>query len=198
MDIKAYELEVVFLTEVLGSQSTREVAKEHIARRAGVELAEDEELSLPEELERGTTIFYRYPGEDDSPALRSYQLKGFFKNAAKELNGQSGLPKNLRSKINGKVFISPRWLRLELPEGEELDYLERPLLANTAQGPRVALARSEVLPIGTRFRCSLEVYPGEITEHVLRELLDYGFHYGIGQWRNADFGQFRYTLKAVE
>lgn len=197
MDIKAYELEITFLTEVLGSQSTKEVAKEHIARRSGVELAEDEELSLPEQLERGTTVFYKYPNED-TPAIRDYQLKGFLKNAGRVLSGKGGLPKNLSSKVNNLVFISPRWMRVELPEGAEMDYLERPILANTAQGPRVALARSETLPIGTKFKCSIEVFPSEITENVLRELLDYGFYYGLLQWRNGGFGKFRYTLKAVE
>jgi len=197
MDIKAYTLEIVFLTELLGSQTTREIAKEHIAAKNGIELAEDEELSLPEELERGTTVFYRYPGTE-LPAMRDYQIKGFLKNAAKELNGLSGLPRNLRSKVNGKVFVTPRWMRLELPDGADMDYLERPLLAQTAQGPRVAIARSEMLPIGTKFRCSLELFPGDVTENVLRELLDYGFYYGLLQWRNAGYGKFRYTLKAVE
>ncbi len=193
MDIKAFTLEIVFLTELLGSQTTREIAKEHIAAKNGIELAEDEELSLPEELERGTTVFYRYPGTE-LPAMRDYQIKGFLKNAAKELNGLSGLPKNLRSKVNGKVFVTPRWMRLELPEGGEMDYLERPLLAQTAQGQRVAIARSEMLPIGTKIRCSLELFPGDVTENVLRELLDYGFYYGLLQWRNAGYGKFRYTL----
>lgn len=128
--------------------------------------------------------------------LFDFQVKGFLKNAASVLNGKVyGGVRNLRSKVNNLVFVIPRQIPLILPAGEGIEYLERPLRAETAQGPRVALARSEMLPEGTHFRCGLEVLPGEIGEEVLRDLLDYGYFMGIGQWRNGGFGTFRYELR---
>ncbi len=194
MDTQAYKLKVTFLTELLGSQPTRAIASEYLAARNNLELAEDESLALPEVLERGTTVFYRYPGEPGTFALRDYMIKGFIKEAGKVFNGRAGLPKNLRSKLDNAVFIFPRWIRLNL-NGGEMDYLERPLRAETAQGPRVALARSEMLPAGTWFECQIEIMPSEITRNVLESLLDYGYYKGIGQWRNGGNGQFRYILE---
>lgn len=192
MNQSEYSLQIIFLTPVLGSQPNKAVASEFIARKAGFEvLPEDEDLSLPEELERGTTVFHR--DGRGNPVLYDYMLKGFLKNAGSVFNGAEGV-KALKSKINNLVFVSPRMIKLEIPVGSEITYLERPLRADTAQGPRVALARSEMLPEGTHFRAGLTVLGSQITEELLRTLLDYGYWMGLGQWRNGSWGQFRYEL----
>lgn len=199
METTIYKLHVEFLTPVLGSQPTAEIATEFIAKKAGIKLPEDEEKYLPDELERGTTVFHRLP--NDGPALFNYQVLGFLKEAGRVLNGKIGRSKNgeglksLRSKIGSQVFVSPRVIPLEIPDDGEMDYLERPLRASGPMGERVALARSEILPEGTTFTAYIEVLNGEISEAVLRELLDYGYYRGIGQWRNSGaYGTFRYTL----
>ena len=192
MNTSTYKLTVVFLTPILGSQPNRNVASDFIAKRAGLEsLPEDEDLSLPESLERGTTVFHR--NDKDQPVLFDYMLKGFLKNAGSIHNGQDGV-RALKSKVNNLVFISPRTLVLNLPPHTEITYLERPLRAETAQGPRVALARSEMLPEGTAFTAGITVLGDTITEELLRSLLDYGYYMGLGQWRNGSWGQFRYEL----
>lgn len=206
MKTEIYKLKVVFVMPVLGSQPTRDVASEFIAKKNGFEaLPEDEVELLPDALERGTTVFHRLP--NGHPCLMNYHLLGFMKEAGKVQNGQvDGGVKNLRSKVSQRIFVyavpdaggslSSRFLELHVPEGSGgVDYLERPLRAETAMGPRVALARSEMLPEGTWFECILEVLQGEITEKVLRDLLDYGWYRGLGQWRNSGaYGTFRYEL----
>jgi len=206
MEREYYLLKVIFTTPVLGSQPTGRVASEFLAKRAGFEngLPEDEEQSLPEALEKGTTVFHRSP--EGAPIFFNYQIKGFLKNAGLVLNGmvknQSGaVVKALRSKVNNKVFVIERCVELHPPgnngakwQHEDITYNERPLRAATAQGERVALARSEQLPEGTWFTCKLAVYPGDIDQLILEELLDYGFDMGLGQWRNGGWGQFRYEL----
>lgn len=199
MKTEAYKLKIFFLTPVLGSQPTRDIASEYLAKKAGFEaLPEDEIEMLPDALERGTTVFHR--GKDGHPMLANYHLLGFLKESGKVQNGKlTGGVKNLRAKVSQQVFISPRFLPLTLPNGGEIDYLERPLRAETAMGPRVALARSEMLPEGTTLECHIEVMPGEITEAALRDLLDYGFYRGLGQWRNSgSYGTFRYELTREE
>jgi hypothetical protein len=195
MKTDAYKLKVILDTPLLGSQPTRDVASEFIAKKNGFgALPEDEIELLPDALERGTTVFHRLA--DGSPCLMNYHLLGFLKEAGKVQNGKvTGGVKALRSKVSQGIFISPRFLPVYIPAGKGIDYLERPLRAETALGPRVALARSEMLPEGTWFTCMLEVLAGEITEEVLRDLLDYGWYRGLGQWRNSGaYGTFRYEL----
>lgn len=198
METREFQLKVVFLEGVLGSQPSGQVASEFLAKKAGYEVLPMDELeSLPEALEKGTTVFHRNGKEE--PVLFDYQVKGFIKNAGKVLNGKvKGGIKNLRMKVNDYIFVSPRKIELHMPEGGTIEYLERPLRAETAQGPRVALARSEMLPAGTWFKCGLTVVGGVLEEEVVRELLDYGYWMGIGQWRNARYGCFRYELVREE
>jgi hypothetical protein len=71
--------------------------------------------------------------------------------------------------------------------------LERPLRAQTAQGERISLARSEMIPAGSTLRFKLRIRGG-VSEALLREWLDFGELSGLGQWRGASFGIFSYTL----
>lgn len=192
MKTTTYKLKIILMTPMLGSQSTKEIATEFIAKKNGFEIGADEMEMLPDALERGTTVFHR--DANGNPVMRNYQILGFLKASAQVQNGRvTGGVKNLRSKVGNQVFISPIVLPVKF-QGD-LDYCERPLRAETAQGPRVALARSEQIPEGAVIECGLEVMDGEITEEVLRDLLDYGYWRGLGQWRNSGaYGTFRYEL----
>lgn len=187
-----YRIKIYFLTEVLGSQSTGEITTDYIAKKAGVEVPEDELDMLPEKLEKATTVFHK--DKSGQPMMVAYQFKGFLKNAAQTMNGKYGLPKNFKNKVERMVFIQPRFIPYVLPEGGEVTFCERALRAQTPKGDRVCLARSEQLPIGTTVSFGISILPGEITESVLKDLLDYGYNQGVGQWRSADYGQFRYEL----
>ena len=105
---------------------------------------------------------------------------------------QSGEVKAFRKIIDGLVFVRPRKIILEVKG--ELFRLERPLRAQTAQGERVALARSDAAPAGSRIVFDVEMLGG-ISEVVLAEWFDYGVHRGLGQWRNGGYGQFEYTME---
>ena len=205
MDTKTYHLKVTFMTPVLGTQPQKDVASEYIASKVSERnessppipmaegLAADELASLSEELERGTTAFHK---RDGKPIFYDYQIKGFLKDAATVFNGKGGMPKNFRSKVDNLVFPKPRQIELHLPDSAEITFCERPLRAMTAQGPRTSLARSEELPAGTWFECDLRVYPGEIGEREIRELMSYGEDKGLGQWRNGGKGRIEFELDA--
>jgi len=94
--------------------------------------------------------------------------------------------------IDGLVFIQPRQIILR-PSGP-ITMLSRPLRASTAQGDRVAIAVSEMLPAGTTAEFTIEVLGG-VTDAALREWLAYGAHRGLGQWRNAGYGSFTYETE---
>lgn len=197
METTKYRLKITFVESVLGTQPQKEIATEYITSKAldptTGELPADELETLPVAIEKGTTAFHRL--DSIGPIYYDYMIKGFLKEAGSIFNGLRNV-KNLRSKIQSFVFVTPR--RIELHPTGEMTFCERPLRGMTAQGPRVSLARSEELPAGTWFECYLEVYNGPISEPLLRDLLSYGEKCGLGQWRNGGHGSFTFELEKVE
>lgn len=197
MDVQKYLLKVVFIESILGTQPQKDIATEFITSKAidpdTGELPADELETLPVALDKGTTAFHRLNGD---PIYYDYMVKGFLKETGLVFNGLRNV-KNLRSKIENLVYINPRRITLHIPEGANMTYCERPLRAQTAQGPRTSLARSEELPEGTWFECEIDVFDGPISEPLLRDLLSYGERRGFGQWRNGGHGRFKFELKAV-
>lgn len=194
--VKRYRVTCTFTEPLLGSQPQRDVASEYLldkAVKAGQDVT-DELETLPEELQKSSTAFHKDNGH---PILWDYQIRGFLKEWGLALNGLEDV-KNLRSKIDNYVYVFPRKIPLVLPEGGELGWLERPLRAMTAQGPRVALARSEVLPEGTTISYEIRSLKGVIRESLLRELLDMGQYKGQGQWRNGSYGRFSYEMEEIQ
>lgn len=191
--------------------SNAEEGKDTSDEHAAVERAKAAQDELSDE-EKSVTVFYR--DEEDNPILMDYQLKGFFKEACKmmkfvEGSFSGGLAAH-KTKIDGLIFPYPRDLKLNYegemknvtfkPVGEDkqllsaakkrkLDTCQRPLRAETAQGPRIALACSEMLPSGTWFDVAIECLSDYYVPFV-KEWLDYGKFKGIGQWRNSGKGRF--------
>ena len=97
------------------------------------------------------------------------------------------------------IFVEPRYIKLNVTNPQGVGVLERPLRAETMQGPRVTLASSEMVPANTYFDCTLTVLAPEIiTEDLLREWLDYGQFMGFGQWRGGGNGVFKFVLKKLD
>lgn len=200
MDVTKYDCEVTFTTPILGSQPGRDdpasvfIRKQTKENHPEIDIPEEEVESLPEELKKGTTGFYRT--KEDKPCFHSYQIKGGLKAAASLLNGAGG-NKNLRSKIQDTLFICP--IIIPINFSEEIKILERPLRGMTMQGPRVSLARSEMIDEGATIHFVIEtiaIPKFEIKKELLTELLDYSAKLGIGQWRNSgEYGMFTYKLK---
>ena len=198
-----YHVELEFTQPVLGTANADpEIHERFIASKApdARSLREEvEALGVDELTERGTTVFPRTG--DGTPFLWDYQLKGFFKDACgfcRKMDGSvSSKLVAYKSNIDGLLFVTPRNVRLRMPEGSEVRVMQRPLRAETAQGPRVALAASEMLDAGTC--CEFDVTLGAKTVgtkvkvdfgRCLLEWLSYGRLRGIGQWRNGGWGQF--------
>lgn len=216
-----YELRMVFTNPILGSQPGSDTpAAEYLEgktrqeveklRKKNPQAAAEIEAGLPEEqrpefdeeLQKGTTGFYRLSADPKRPCFRSYQIKGMLKEAGEKLNGHKNV-KALRNKIESTVFISPKELPIQNINAHQkgkLAILERPLRAQTLKGPRTSLARSEMIQAGAWVSCTLKVVhlpKWHPNEEFLRDLLDYACEcLGVGQWRNSnEFGVFNYTLK---
>lgn len=203
--MKTIKYRVTLTEEMLGSKpSSAEIFSDFIAVKKDdakpvdeIDAAERAEKEI-EQLEKGMTIFHRsYDGK--TPIMWNYEWKGFFKDSIKSLrrdpDSASAKVKAYKSIIDGCVFVEPRKIPLILPEGGTVGVCERPLRAQTMQGERVALAKSETVPVGTTMEIKILLLTKEM-EKVIDECMTYGMLHGIGQWRNSGKGTF--TFEKVE
>ena len=188
------------LTEgLLGSASANPVLVREFIASKGPHVEKEVEAipDVDEEIQKATTVFPRTP--DGLPFIYDYQIKGFFKDACSMLRrADDTLSKKLKAHkkvIDGVVFVFPRKILLNLPS--ELGVCERPLRAQTAQGERIALARSEEAPEGTVIEFEINMLNKSLAK-LVREWLDYGVFRGLGQWRNSGKGRFEYEVLTTE
>lgn len=90
--------------------------------------------------------------------------------------------------IDGLIFVYPRQIPIEL-HGLRMDTCERPLRANTPQGERVSIAKSETVPEGSTLEFEI-VCLDPALEACVVECLNYGEMRGLSQWRNSGKGRF--------
>lgn len=149
--------------------------------------------------EKGTTIFYR--DKNGGLILKGYHIKGFLKEAAKALKDQVNL-KSYLSKVDTYVFVMEKNIPI-MRDGEQImkpdGYLERPLRCETAQGPRVALSKSEEILDPWYVDVTIRVVENAgtaksapIDMDMIEGFLDYGAMKGLLQWRNAGHGSFEW------
>ena len=197
--MKTLEIEVTFMEDVLGTAPNDEdIYRNFIGSKAPDAQSVEEEveaLGVDAVAEKGMTVFAR--DEDGKPALYDYHWKGHFKDACSMLKKVSGTKssecKAFKKEIDGLIFVNPRLITLEIPEGKTMGVCQRPLRAQTAQGERVALAMSESCPAGTKCKVEITCLVDKDVAMV-KEWLDYGKLRGIGQWRNASKGRYTYTI----
>lgn len=185
METKKYSIKLV--EDMLGTVTKDpDVYKTYIESKKPESLnGEDEYLTVEKVEEKGWTGFHQ---DEKGLFIYNYMIKGFLKNAGNVLKDIVKI-KALKSKIDNYIFINPR--RIYLGKDEPDGFLERPLRAMTAQGPRVTLARSDTINAGTVIEFEITLVPHkEIKWSIIDELLEYGKLMGLGQFRNGGYGQF--------
>ena len=202
--MKKYQVELTLTEPILGSTPKDEELFANFVQSKAADLSDDQaaqELATLENLgEKGYTGFHA--NEEGKPIIYAYVIKGFFKAAAKanrRITGSlSGKMKAYLQIINTIVFVFPNQIVIEIPEGQEMGTLERPLRASTPQGERVALAKSDTLPAGSKLRFEVVSLEDKVvSEALIREWFSYGQFSGLGQWRNAGHGRFEYTMEEI-
>jgi hypothetical protein len=191
------KLKLTLTEEMLGTKAANpDVFADFIASKHPSGTPQRDELDNAEHREEsGTTVFHR---DNGVLGIYDYQIKGFFKDACQATNRfdkevRRGLEKlsAYKSKIDGTVFVSPRFIPITLPAGSKVGVCERPLRADTAQGPRVSVCRSETVPAGSVIEFEVSILAKELAPYI--DLwLDYGKLRGLGQWRNSGKGRFTY------
>jgi hypothetical protein len=195
--MKKHHFTLCFKEPLLGcTPKNQDIYKQYIMTRAALDDEQiAEEMNSVESMEeKGWTGFHQ---DEAGIFLFDYVIKGFLKDACGTLRRAKGTEsmklKAYKKVIDGLVFITPRKIRLELPEGGEIGVIERPLRTSGPTGDRVALARSDTCPAGTKITFDLTIL-GEVSEKLQTEWFDYGALRGLGQWRNAGYGSFTYEL----
>jgi len=194
--MKKYTVRLTFTSELLGTISKDKDVYTKFIQKNILDNNGSDELDTIEDVSTIGTGFHMLEG---NPLIYDYVIKGFFKDACSMLRrasdtASSKLP-SFKKVIDGLVFPLPRRILIDT-HGSDLGNLERPLRAQTAKGERVALAKSDTCPIGSTLDFELRILGG-VTEKLLKEWLDYGSLRGLGQWRNAGYGTFDYTLKKL-
>ena len=192
-DMKELKVKLTFTDDVLGMMpGDPKVHETYIASNAPDAQSTAEEVAavgVEEVVEKTMTIFPKL--DDGTPFLWDYQIRGFFKDAMGMLRKVSGYEaskiKAFKKAVDGLIFVKERKIPFIL--SGEMGDCQRPLRAETMQGPRVALAHSETVPEGSSITFTLLLLD-ETLEKVVRECLDYGVLRGLGQWRNAGKGRF--------
>jgi len=189
------KIRLTLTEEMLGTKAANhDVFADFIASKAPDGDKRKEELDTAEHREEaGTTVFHR---QDGKVGIWDYQIKGFFKDACGAMNRmdkdcRNGLEKlaAYKTKIDGCIFVQPRFIPVTLPEGGEVGICERPLRADTAQGPRVSVCRSETVPAGSTMEVTVTILSKDLQAYV-EMWLGYGALRGLGQWRNSGKGRF--------
>lgn len=208
--MKIIRVRITFVEEILGTASGNPALHtEYIASKAPDAETKEQEIAAVGAnafTEKSMTVFPR--NEDGDEIFWPYQIKGFFKSAQKTLNmitDKKRFPyvSAYKTKIDNLIFVKAvedSWfgkthgIVIHWPEDVEESYdCERPLRADTAQGPRVALAHSETCPAGSWIEIDIKTKADDL-EMNIHEWLNSGVDYGIGQWRNSGKGRFVWEL----
>ena len=207
LNIESRVYHLTGLTPILGSQpASQTLRQEYLQSKAGKLLSdaqrmeEDEAFDYDEE-DKGTNIFARDSRNGDCICLMGHHIKGFFKESFGFLQTQAGIAQP-KKKVDGLLFVEPRFIPI-LRNGERIyeedGVLERPLLAETPKGPRQALQSSEQIYDPWEIEFELTILPNNgtqkskpLTWEAVELALEYGAYHGIGQWRNAAYGKFRF------
>lgn len=214
MKHRTYKL--IGLTPILGAQpAAKNLREKWIATKAPKleDGLEEADMISVDQNESGFYVFNRYQlpaknGRDGEEVLcmMMHQIKGFFKESLGALKYQSGMTQH-KSKIDTLLFVDGRHGRY-IPltrDGEYIidpdEQLERPIRVETPKGPRTALNSSEMLNEPWGLVVDLSILDNNargksdaLTWEKVELAMEYGGLHGLGQWRNAGYGSFRFEL----
>lgn len=194
-------IHIDFIDDVLGTApGDPDIHGSYVSSKAPDAATKEEEIAAIGEDEfraKGKTIFPT--DESGNPIFWNYQIKGFFKSACSAQRGLSGSKsskvKAYKKKIDLGIFVFPdaddpssRAIKIHMTKAG-VGECQRPLRAETMQGPRVAIADSDSIEKGSWIEFDV-VMLDDGDWPLVSEWLDYGKFNGLGQWRNSGKGAF--------
>lgn len=194
-------IHIDFIDDVLGTApGDPDIHGSYVSSKAPDAATKEEEIAAIGKYEfiaKGKTIFPT--DESGNPIFWNYQIKGFFKSACAAQRGLSGSKsskvKAYKKKIDLGIFVFPdaddpssRAIKIHMTKAG-VGECQRPLRAETMQGPRVAIADSDSIEKGSWIEFDV-VMLDDGDWPLVSEWLDYGKFNGLGQWRNSGKGAF--------
>ncbi len=194
-------IHIDFIDDVLGTApGDPDIHGSYVSSKAPDTATKEEEIAAIGEDEfraKGKTIFPT--DESGNPIFWNYQIKGFFKSACAAQRGlsesKSSKVKAYKKKIDLGIFVFPdaddpssRAIKIHMTKAG-VGECQRPLRAETMQGPRVAIADSDSIEKGSWIEFDV-VMLDDGDWPLVSEWLDYGKFNGLGQWRNSGKGAF--------
>jgi len=184
MEEKHFRIELI--TEMLGTvPKDPDIYKTYIESKKPEEITDEEYLSVEKIEEKGWTGFH---SDENGLFIYDYMIRGFLKNAGNVLKDSLKL-KAVKSKIDQFVFVFPRkiYLGKTEPDGD----LKRSLRIMGPSGPRVCIAKSDLVNAGTILNFYIKIVPNkDINMETIDRIMEYGQLCGIGQFRNGSYGRF--------
>ena len=218
--MQSMNVKIEFIEPILGcSPGNPEILDEFVASkvaddRSGTDKSGNKAeevataLDMEEEVTKVSTVF---PKDEQGLFIWDYQWRGFLKASLATMIELGLAPKemnryNFRKIVDTTVFVKQRRVYFHNKEGNFIEKtdetLQRPLRAQTMKGERIALARSQMLPAGTRCEFDINWMKASgsgnrktiacITEDILVGALHYGELHGWGQWRGGSYGRFKF------
>lgn len=206
LELESRTYRIIGLTPILGSlPASKAIRTQFIINKAPTDARRKEEEADGVDMdEKGLTVFPR--DSQEQLCLMDYQVKGFLKSALLTLRHQLGIA-SAKAKADVYLFVEPRYIPIRRhgqPVLDEDEVLERPLRAQTMQGERVSLAASEMLQDPWEIELEITLLPNDgtaksrpLTWEAVETALNYGAYHGLGQWRNAGYGRFRWERTDV-
>jgi hypothetical protein len=171
------------------------------------EIKEEWEEAMGEDKGSAPTVFMR--GEDGHPIISSHMILGNLKENLRIItnNGDKEIAKSKvavgeMGALDIKVvedFLRPSSDVVRNNDGTPF-LLERPIKFDRMGKIETAISRSEVLPAGTQYACTLRIRTGSPLNNVdiLSRLLDLGKNNGLGQWRGSGKkGTYAFKLEVI-
>lgn len=186
MELERKKFKIMLTQEMLGTvPKDPEIYATYIESKKPENIADEEFPTVEKIEEKGWTGFHK---DEKGIFIYDYMIKGFLKNAGNILKNYLKMTA-VRSKLTDFAFVFPRKIYLQKSEPDGV--LERPLRANGPLGPRVCLAKSDLISSGTFMEFEVGLVPGSpLKMENIETIMEYGQLCGLGQWRNAGFGKF--------
>ena len=149
-------------------------------------------------MEDGISVFPLDP-ETKKPAFTAKQLAGFFKDVITALKETKVKPfdnfkKQPNAWVDRHVFVTPKWIPIQMPEGGELGIYSRPITIDSFPKKITTIKVSETVPAGSVIKFIVQLNDDDDEKYIMKAL-EYGWKHGLGQDRNCSHhGTFNFEI----
>lgn len=140
------------------------------------------------------------PSKDDTEEVKAEkarklaEIKAAEKLAEKlKVMSVSSFSKMPSTWVDRGVFVGPRKCLIDMPDGTQMGYCERPIRIEKFPKDITSLKSSETVPADSTIKFRVGILNDD-DEKLVIACLHYGYLRGFGEWRNSGKGRFTFDL----